>query len=201
MKKILEFRKNKPIEFSLIICMFLATALVGLNAQSIQQTNRGLDISMDLQGGVVKTDINGNRYLFDTFEQDAYVKLIDSPELVLVKNANVDGYLKQLHYILSDGLSVTTRMILPNNVEYFTINGRKFNIMFYKDDSWVFETVAEGFYKTFETEIIPASSNPMVNRPVDKFVFKTIYLVVYGEGVLDYKRVSKRKFNQLLKNK
>ena len=80
-------------------------------------------------------------------------------------------------------------------MEYFKINNREFNVVFYKDDSWVFETVANGFYKTFETEIIPASSNPMVNRPTDKFVFKTIYLV----GTSDYKRVSKKKFNQLLK--
>lgn len=192
-----KFRTNKPIEFSLIICMLLALGLVTANAQSITQTNRGLDISMDLQGGEVKTVINGNRYLFPTWEQDAYVKLIDSDQVVLVKNANIDGYLKQLHYVISDGLTTTTRMILPNNVEYFKINNRVFNIMFYKDDSWVFETVAEGFYKTFETEIIPASSNPMVNRPVDKFVFKTIYVIDQGDLV----RVSKRKFNQLLKNK
>ncbi len=196
-----KFRNNKPIEFSLIICVLLVLGLVTANAQSITVNGNNVELSMDLQGGEVKTVINGNRYLFPTWEQDAYVKLIDSDQVVLVKNANIDGYLKQLHYVISDGLTTTTRMILPNNVEYFKINNRVFNIMFYKDDSWVFETVADGFYKTFETEIIPASSNPMVNRPVDKFVFKTIYLVVYGEGVLDYKRVSKRKFNQLLKDK
>ena len=178
-----------------ILVLLLLAGVLNFSAQQITVNGNKVELSMDLQGGEIKTAIDGNRYLFPTWEQDAYVKLIDSDEIVLVKNANIDGYLKQLHYVLSDGLSTNTRMILPNNVEYFKINNREFNVVFYKDDSWVFETVANGFYKTFETEIIPASSNPMVNRPTDKFVFKTIYLV----GTSDYKRVSKKKFNQLLK--
>jgi len=178
-----------------ILVLLLLAGVLNFSAQQITVNGNKVQLSMDLQGGEIKTTIDGNRYLFPTWEQDAYVKLIDSDEIVLVKNANIDGYLKQLHYVLSDGLTTNTRMILPNNVEYFKINNRQFNVVFYKDDSWVFETVADGFYKTFETEIIPASSNPMVNRPTDKFVFKTIYLV----GTSDYKRVSKKKFNQLLK--
>jgi len=37
----------------------------------------------------------------------------------------------------------------------------------------------------------------MVNRPVDKYVFKTIY-VVSTDGLIGFERVSKRKFNKLL---
>jgi len=163
-----------------------------------QLTNEGgkYQLSMELIDSEIQTKIVGNRYLYKSWNQDAVIKLIDG-EFQRVNNVNIDGYTKQLHYVVNDGFETTVRMILPNNVEYFTIGKDKFYIVYWGDDSWVVKEVKDGFYETFETEIIPASSNPMVNRPVDKFVFKTIY-IVRCDCFAGYKRVSKRKFKALL---
>ena len=188
-------RASKSRTLGLVLLMALSCVYITM-AQQIEQTNRGLSLSMDLQDIQVDKVINGNRYLFDGWNQDANITLL-SGEVQVIRNVNIDGYTKQLHYIVYDGFETQTKMILPNNVDYFTINGVKYFIVYFNDDSWIVEEVRDGFYKTFETEIIPASSNPMVNRPVDKFVFKTIY-VVREDNIIGFNRVSKRKFNKLL---
>jgi len=182
--------------FILVILLLLLGALSMIGQQLTNQGGQ-YQLSMELMQSEIKTDIIGNRYLYKSWNQDAVIKLIDGG-LQRVNNVNIDGYTKQLHYVVNDGFESTVRMILPNNVEYFTIGKDKFYIVYWGDDSWVVKEVKDGFYETFETEIIPASSNPMVNRPVDKFVFKTIY-IVRCDCFAGYKRVSKRKFNQLLK--
>ena len=188
-------RASKSRTLGLVLLMALSCVYITM-AQQIEQTNRGLSLSMDLQDIQIDKVINGNRYLFDGWNQNANITLL-SGEVQVIRNVNIDGYTKQLHYIVYDGFETQTKMILPNNVDYFTINGVKYFIVYFNDDSWIVEEVRDGFYKTFETEIIPASSNPMVNRPVDKFVFKTIY-VVREDNIIGFNRVSKRKFNKLL---
>ena len=188
-------RASKSRTLGLFLLMALRCVYI-TTAQQIEQTNRGLSLSMDLQDMQINKVINGNRYLFSGWNQNANITLL-SGEVQVIRNVNIDGYTKQLHYIVYDGFETQTKMILPNNVDYFTINGKKYFIVYFNDDSWIVEEVAKGFYKTFETEIIPASSNPMVNRPVDKFVFKTIY-VVSTDGFAGYDRVSRKKFNKLL---
>ena len=180
------------------ILVILLVLLGTLSMLGQQLTNQGgqYQLSMELMDSEIKTDIVGNRYLYKSWNQDAVIKLIDGG-LQRVNNVNIDGYTKQLHYVVNDGFESTVRMILPNNVEYFTIGKDKFFIVYFADDSWVVKEIKEGFYETFETEIIPASSNPMHNRPVDKFVFKTIY-VVKADNIVGFERVSKRKFNKLL---
>lgn len=181
--------------FILVILLMLLGAL---SMVSQQLTNEGgqYQLSMELIDSEVTTTIVGNRYLYESWNQDAVIKLIDGG-LQRVNNVNIDGYTKQLHYVVNDGFESTVRMILPNNVEYFTINNEKFFLVYFADDSWIVKEVRDGFYETFETEIIPASTNPMHNRPVDKFVFKTIY-IVRADNIVGFDRVSKRKFNKLL---
>lgn len=188
-------RASRSRTLGLVLLMALSCVYITI-AQQISQTDRGLELSMDLQDMEITKVINGNRYLFDGWNQNANITLL-SGEVQVIRNVNIDGYTKQLHYIVYDGFETQTKMILPNNVDYFTINGTKYFIVYFNDDSWIVEEVRDGFYKTFETEIIPASSNPMVNRPNDKFVFKTIY-VVREDNIIGFERVSKRKFNKLL---
>ena len=188
-------RASRSRTLGLVLLMALSCVYITM-AQQISQTDRGLELSMDLQDMEITKVINGNRYLFDGWNQNANITLL-SGEVQVIRNVNIDGYTKQLHYIVYDGFETQTKMILPNNVDYFTINGTKYFIVYFNDDSWIVEEVRDGFYKTFETEIIPASSNPMVNRPNDKFVFKTIY-VVREDNIIGFERVSKRKFNKLL---
>ena len=180
----------------ILVLLLIFFTVVSIFGQSIEQTNRGLNLSMDLQDIQIEKVVNGNRYMFDGWNQNANIKLL-SGENQIIRNVNIDGYTKQLHYIVYDGFDTQTKMILPNNVDYFMINNKKYFIVYFNDDSWIVEEVKSGFYKTFETEIIPASSNPMVNRPVDKYVFKTIY-VVSTDGLIGFERVGKRKFNKLL---
>ena len=186
MKTVMQFRRV------MLVVLLVLAGLLSMNGQSsITQRGQGVELSMDLQEAKLNRVVNGNRYLFgDNWNQSANIKLIDG-DIQVFNNVNVDGFQKQLHYRDFEG----TKMILFNNVEYFTINNVKYINVYYNDDNNIFEVVAEGFYKTFEAEIIPASSNPMVNRPTDQYLFKTIYIVENENG---YKRVSKRKFNKAL---
>ena len=181
--------------FILVILLMLLGALSMLSQQLTKEGGQ-YQLSMELIDSEVTTTIVGNRYLYKSWNQDAVIKLIDGG-YQRVNNVNIDGYTKQLHYVVNDGFESTVRMILPNNVEYFTIGKDKFYLVYFRDDSWIVKEVRDGFYETFETEIIPASTNPMHNRPVDKFVFKTIY-IVRADNIVGFERVSKRKFNKLL---
>jgi len=188
-------RASQSRTLGLVILMMLGGFFVTFG-QMISQTDRGLELSMDLQDIEITKVVNGNRYLFDGWNQNANITLL-SGEVQVIRNVNIDGYTKQLHYIVYDGFETQTKMILPNNVDYFTINGKKYFIVYFNNDSWIVEEVKVGYYKTFLTEIIPASSNPMVNRPNDKYAFRTIY-VVSTDNFVGYERVSRRKFNKLL---
>ncbi len=181
--------------FILVILLMLLGALSMLSQQLTKEGGQ-YQLSMELIDSEVTTTIVGNRYLYKSWNQDAVIKLVDGG-YQRVNNVNIDGYTKQLHYVVNDGFESTVRMILPNNVEYFTIGKDKFYLVYFSDDSWIVKEVKDGFYETFETEIIPASTNPMHNRPVDKFVFKTIY-IVRADNIIGFERVSKRKFNKLL---
>lgn len=187
--------KRQLVRFILtILLVFLG--FLGMLAQQLTNQNGKFQLSMELIDSKIETEIVGNRYLYKSWNQDANIKLIDGG-YQRINNVNIDGYTKQLHYVVNDGFEATVRMILPNNVEYFTIGKDKFYVVYWGDDSWIVKEVKDGFYETFQTEIIPASSNPMVNRPLDKFVFKTIY-IVRCNCFAGYKRVNKRKFKQLL---
>lgn len=186
MKTVMQFRRF------IILVLLLLAGTISMSAQSsITQRGQGVELSMDLQEAKLNRVVDGNRYLFgDNWNQVANINLLDGSTQVFY-NVNIDGFQKQLHYKDFEG----TKMILFNNVKDFTINKTKYINVYYNDDNAIFEVVAEGFYKGFEAEIIPASSNPMVNRPTDQYLFKTIYIVENENG---YKRVSKRKFNKAL---
>tara|TARA_R110002012_G_scaffold298587_1_gene497105 strand:+ start:351 stop:878 length:528 start_codon:yes stop_codon:yes gene_type:complete len=74
------------------------------------------------------------------------------------------------------------------NLKNVFIDGREFR--FSVEAGGIYEVGNNDITYRYEAKLIPASPNPMANRPYDKWVVKTRYY-------LNNKEISKRKFNKL----
>ncbi|RXG12588.1 hypothetical protein DSM03_10569 [Leeuwenhoekiella aestuarii] len=121
------------------------------------------------------TRVEGSPYLFDDWLHTARV-YAKNGQLYMVENVNLDMQNQAFVTKVAKDSLFTFQF---NEINFFEINGKKFESIFTKDGRRIYEIVSdngeERLLKAYSVKLVPSSPDPMKNRPFDKYVQRENY--------------------------
>lgn len=128
------------------------------------------------QGDALR-NTEGSYYLFDNWENNCTVITSDQQKL-RVKNINLNLERHTFEARIKGDSLFTFNF---NNIDKFVINGRTFKNFYWNDDNQVYEVIYESgdfqLLKGYRVLFVPASHDPMVKRPFDKYTRRETYFL------------------------
>ncbi len=124
--------------------------------------------------------VDGSVYLYENWNNSVIIHTSDNKKL-LIKNVNLNLMRNAFEAKITQDSIFSFNF---NNIEKFVVNNREFKNFYYDDDNRVYELIFDSedlsILKGFEIKIIEASSNPMNNRPRDRYIQNSSFFVKKG---------------------
>ena len=138
------------------------------------------------QGDALR-NTEGSYYLFDNWENNCTVVMSDQQKL-RIKNINLNLERHTFEAKIKGDSLFTFNF---NNIDRFVINGRTFKNFYWNDDNQVYEVIYESeefqLLKGYRVLFVPASHDPMVKRPFDKYTRKETYFLRRENEIAPFK--------------
>ena len=144
-----------------------------------------------------KTIVEGSEYLFDVWENLAFVFTKDNYKYSL-KNINLNIKTNSFVSKISKDSIFTFNM---NNVEKIVINNKVYKNVFSQDGKKICEVLYDSdnfsILKSFSLQRVEASPNPMVNQKNDRIIRKKTFYLLKDDSFRKF-RLRKRKVLKLI---
>lgn len=182
---------KKILLFIAIISSFnvFAQATIGGSGASINlaDQNNLRTLGFSFKQGDALRNTEGSYYLFNNWENNCTVVTSDQQKL-RIKNVNLNLERHTFEAKIKGDSLFTFNF---NNIDKFVVNGRTFKNYYWKDDNQVYEVIYESdefqVLKGYRVLFVPASHDPMVKRPFDKYTRKETYFLRRENEITPFK--------------
>ena len=139
----------------------------------------------------------GSVHLFDSWKNQGVIHTIDGQKFSISNiNFNIDR--NAFESKIGEDSLFTFNF---NNIKMFVVNGKNFKNYFHEGTNRIFQSLYEQkdyeILKGYRVELVKGSTDPMLNRPDDKFVQKGKYYIRQN-GTVQFLKLKKKNMLQFV---